>query len=66
MLFNRKAIKKPDKEAEEKLRREINEAGGVSGKDIFAMILSAYAVFIPVALVLLGLIYLVARLFLRA
>lgn len=60
----RKVFKKPDKEAEKKLREEIEKSGGVDKKDIAAMIFSAYAVFIPVALGLLLLIYLFARLFL--
>jgi len=61
----KKVIKKPDKEKEEKLRSEIAAAGGVGKKDIFAMVFSAYLVFIPIALVLFGIIALVAWLFLR-
>ena len=60
----KKIIKKPNKEKEEKLRSEIEEYGGVEKKDVFAMIASAYMVFIPIALGLLLLIALVAWLFL--
>lgn len=61
----RKIFKKPDKKAEEKLREDIETSGGLEKKDIPAMILSAYIVFLPIALGMLLLIYLVARLFLR-
>ena len=63
MLF-RKVFRKPNKEAEEKLRRDIEEHG-VEKKDIGAMIFSAYLVFIPVILLLLGIFCLVAYLFVR-
>ncbi len=56
MLF-KKIFKKPDKEAEQRLKRELEEAGGVEKKDIGAMILSAYLVFIPI---ILGLLLLIA------
>lgn len=61
----RKIFKKPDKEKEKKLKEEINSLGGLENKDIPAMIFSAYIVFIPIALGMLLLIYLLARLFLR-
>jgi len=61
----RKIFKKPDKEKEKKLKEEIDASGGLENKDIPAMIFSAYIVFIPIALGLLLLIYLLARLFLR-
>ncbi len=61
----RKIFKKPDKEKEKKLKEEIEALGGLENRDILAMIFSAYIVFIPIALGLLLLIYLLARLFLR-
>ncbi len=60
----KKIFKKPDKEAEKKLRDEIEKAGGVEKKDVAAMIFSAYLVFIPIVLGLLLLIYLIAWAFL--
>lgn len=55
MLFGKKLklIKKPDEEKEKKLREEIEEQGGLDKKDIHAMILSAYLIIIPVALLVL-------------
>lgn len=58
----KKAFKKPDKEKEEELNKSINEYG-LEKKDLPAMILSAYIIIIPVALVLLGVFALVAYLF---
>ena len=58
-----KIFKKPDPEAEKKLRDEIEAGGGVENKDIAAMIFSAYLVFIPAALGVLLLIYFIMRLF---
>lgn len=48
-------------EKRKELNREINEAGGASRKDIFAMISSAFLVFMPICigvLVLLSLLVL--------
>ena len=59
----RRIFKKPDKEAEKRLREELEREGGVEKKDIPAMILSAYLVFIPIALGLLLLLYLLVKLF---
>ncbi len=64
-MFFRKKLKKPDPNAEQSLRDEIQENGGLDKKDLPAMILSAYLVFIPVVLLLLFLFYLIGRLFLR-
>ena len=61
----RKIFKKTDKEKEKKLKEEIEASGGLEKPDIPAMIFSAYIVFIPIALGLLLLIYIIARLFLR-
>ena len=67
MFFDKlaKIIKKPDPKKEEELRADIERAGGVGKKDGFAMIFSAYLVFIPIALFVLGIIALIAWLFLR-
>ena len=61
MLFGRKLklIKKPDKEAEAKLREDIKNEGGLEDKDVPAMILSAYAIiFLPIFLVALAILLL--------
>lgn len=63
MLFGKK-LKKPDPEAEKKLREDIENAGGLEKKDLPAMILAAYLVIIPVVAVLLFLFVLLAYLFL--
>ena len=60
-----KSIKKPDKEKEKELRKQIEEEGGLEKNDMPAMIISAFLVFLPVAAVALGLIVLLAWLFLR-
>jgi len=65
MLFNRKKIlKKPDEEAEKKLRENIANEGGLEKKDIPALIFSAYLVFIPICVGILLLLYFIGRLFL--
>lgn len=66
MLFEniKRVFKKPDEEKEAKRKEEINEFGLEKG-DLPAMILSAYLVIIPVALLVLGLIALVAFLFIN-
>ena len=55
MLFGKKLklIKKPDREKEDQLREDIAEDGGLDKKDVPAMLLSAYLIIIPVALVAL-------------
>jgi hypothetical protein len=63
MLFFRKKMKKFDPEKEKTLREEIEAAGGLEKKDIPAMLISAFLVFMPVALLVLGLFALVAFLF---
>lgn len=60
-----KLIKKPDKEKEKELRDQIEAEGGLEKNDMPAMIISAFLVFIPVAAAALGLIVLLAWLFLR-
>lgn len=67
MLFGKKLklIKKPDKEKEKNLREQIDAEGGLEKNDMPAMVISAFLVFLPVAAVALGLIVLLAWLFLR-
>lgn len=60
-----KLIKKPNKEKEKELREQIENEGGLEKGDMPAMIISAFLVFIPVAAIALGLIVLLAWLFLR-
>ena len=55
---------KPDKNAEKNLNQEIEENGGLEKKDLPAMIISAYLVFLPIVIGLFLLIALVAWLFL--
>ena len=59
-----KNLKKYDPEAERKLRREIEEDGGLEKNDVKAMIIAALLVILPVVLVIFGLIVLMAFLFL--
>ena len=47
-----RSLKKPDPEAEQKLRDEIEQHGGLEKNDMKAMILSAMLVFLPVAAVI--------------
>ncbi|MBP3370827.1 MAG: hypothetical protein J6L85_08750 [Clostridia bacterium] len=61
----KRIFKKPDRENEEKLREEIEDEGGLEKKDLPALILSAYMLIIPIALVALLLFYLAAKLFFR-
>lgn len=65
MLFDKfKKLKKYDPEAERKLRREIEEMGGLEKNDMKAMIIAALLVILPVVLVIFGLFVLMAWLFL--
>ena len=64
MLFEKfKKLKKYDFEAEQKLRQEIEEAGGLEKNDMKAMIISALLIILPVVLVIFGLFVLMAWLF---
>lgn len=64
MLFEKfKKLKKYDSEAEQKLRQEIEEAGGLEKNDMKAMIISALLIILPVVLVIFGLFVLMAWLF---
>ncbi len=56
---------KVDKSKEEELRNEIDEYGGIEKKDLPAMIISAYVVVIPIAVLALLAMALVAWLFVR-
>lgn len=58
-----KKLKKYDPEEERKLREDIEAAGGLEKNDVKAMILSAFLVIMPIALVILGLFGLMAFLF---
>lgn len=61
MLWDKlKKLKKPNPEKEQQLRNEIEEMGGLEKKDMPAMLLSAFLVILPVAVVILGLFCLVA------
>ena len=62
-MFGRKR-QKFDPEKERELREEIERNGGLDKKDLPAMILSAYLVFLPIALGVLLIIALLAFLFL--
>lgn len=61
MLF--KKLKKPDPEAEQKLRDEIEAYGGLEKNDVMAMILSALLMIMPIVGILLLVICLFAFLF---
>ena len=65
MLFFRKKLKKFDPEKEKELRDEIEANGGLEKQDLPAMIISALLVFMPVAILILGLFALMAFLFIR-
>jgi hypothetical protein len=56
-------LKKYDPEVEQKLREDIESVGGLEKNDVKAMILAAFLVIMPVALVILGLFGLMAFLF---
>ena len=64
MLFNnlRRIFSKPDKQKEDERKREIDKLG-LEKNDIPAMILSAYAMLLPMAFLVLGTIAIVAYLF---
>ena len=61
MLF--KKLKKPDPNAEQKLRDDIEKSGGLEKGDLPALILSAMLTIMPVVLIVLGLFCLIAWLF---
>ena len=54
MLFKR--LKKPNPEAEQELRNEIEAAGGLEKNDLLAMIISAMFTILPFACIFLLLI----------
>ena len=60
MLFKR--LKKPDPEAEQKLRDEIDAYGGLEKNDVLAMIISALLMILPI--VVIALLVIVAFIFL--
>ena len=65
MLFGKKLklIKKPDEDAEKHLREELEKEGGLEKKDLPALIISAFLVIVPVALIALLLVCLISWLF---
>lgn len=64
MKESKQGFFKRSKKKQEQLNRDINEEGGVGGRDLFAMTLSAFLVFIPVCLaVILAISLLVMWLF---
>lgn len=64
MIFDRlKSLKKYDPKKEQELYDEIQASGGLEKNDLFALILSAMLVIMPVALVLFLLIIAFAFLF---
>ncbi|MBQ8895405.1 MAG: hypothetical protein IKM32_05190 [Clostridia bacterium] len=58
-----KRLKKFDPEKEKELRNQIEAEGGLEKGDGLAMVLSALLVFLPAALLALGVIVLIAFLF---
>ena len=58
-----KRLKKFDPEKERELREQIQSEGGLEKGDGFAMVISALLVFLPVALLALGLLVLFGFLF---
>lgn len=62
MLF-KKRLPKPDPEAEEHFREELYNNGGLEKNDLAALIISAFIVILPVALLALLVICAVAFLF---
>ena len=67
MIFKnfKRIFGKVDKSKEEEIRNEIDEYGGIEKKDLPAMIISAYIVIIPIAVLALSVIALLAWLFVR-
>ena len=56
MLFGKKLkiFKKTDKNAEKRLREDIEEMGGLEKQDVPAMLISAFIVILPVAIIALA------------
>ena len=65
MLFGKKLklMKKPDEDAERRLREELEKEGGLEKNDLPALIISAILVIVPIALIALLLVCLVGWLF---
>ena len=59
-MFFRKRLKKYDKKDEEKLKKELDEIGGLEKKDLPAMLISALLVILPACLLVLAGISLLA------
>lgn len=52
-MFFRKRLKKKTEEEEAQFRKELEENGGVEKKDVFAMLISAFLVILPVCILAL-------------
>jgi len=65
MLWDKiKKLKKPDPEKEKEFRNEIEEMGGLEKKDMPAMLIAAFLVILPIAIIVLVVICLLAWLLL--
>ena len=53
-MRDKKLFFKRAKEKEENLKRELENSEKLSGKDVFAMLLSAFLVFVPISIALLA------------
>ena len=53
-MRDKKMFFKRAKEKEENLKRELENSEKLSGKDVFAMLLSAFLVFVPISIALLA------------
>lgn len=53
MRKNRHELFKRSKKKQDELNRDINDEGGVGGRDLFAMIFSAFLVFMPICLIVI-------------
>lgn len=62
-MFFRKRLKKYDPEDEKTLKNEIEAGGGLEKGDFIAMLISAFLVFIPAALLIMAVFAVVAWLF---
>lgn len=53
MRKNRHELFKRSKKKQDELNRDINDEGGVGGRDLFAMIFSAFLIFMPICLIVI-------------
>lgn len=52
-MIDRNRLHEDAKKKEKKLRNDIEKEGGVSGKDVFAMLTSAFIVIFPITIALI-------------